>query len=513
MKRLAWLLLFACALLFRSAAAREEIEGDRWAACRFLVGEWTGEGSGQPGQAKGEFSFRPDLAGKVMVRKNRAEIPTAPGRPPTTHEDLMIIYPAAKGQPLRAIYFDNEGHIINYTVQGSENPRILTFTSEPEPGAPHFRLSYSLRSEDRVGITFAVAPPAKPEEFKTYIEAIARRMPRSNVGHSLPRSYVSYRAAEPITIDGKLDDKAWQAASWTEAFVDIEGDLKPRARFQTRAKMLWDDEHFYIGAYLSEPHVWGTLTKHDSVIFQDNDFEIFIDPDADNHEYYEIEINALGTEWDLFLRKPYRDGGSAVNEWEIPGLKTAVHIEGTLNDPKDKDDSWSVEFAIPWKILAEHAHRPTPPREGDQWRINFSRVEWQHEVVEGKYGKLPGTREDNWVWSPQGVIDMHRPESWGVVQFSSALPGTVSFHPDRASPIRDRLIEVYHAERSFHERNKRWALSPESLDLPEQPAGFPSHALTIHPTAEGYEAVITIQRPGSSGETWSVRQDSRIERK
>ena len=51
-----------------------------------------------------------------------------------------------------------------------------------------------------------------------------------------------------------------------------------------------------------------TLTEHDSVIFQDNDFEVFIDPDGDNHNYYEIEINALNTEWDLRLPKPYRDG-------------------------------------------------------------------------------------------------------------------------------------------------------------------------------------------------------------
>ena len=155
--------------------------------------------------------------------------------------------------------------------------------------------------------------------------------------------------------------------------------------------MLWDDQYFYIAAQLEEPHVWGTLTQHDAVIFHDNDFEIFIDPDGDNHEYYEIEINALNTEWDLFLKKPYRDGGPAVDAWEIPGLKTAVHVEGTLNDPRDKDKFWSVEFAFPWKALAGLRPSARPPRDGDQWRINFSRVEWQHEVKDGKYHKVPNT--------------------------------------------------------------------------------------------------------------------------
>ena len=186
-----------------------------------------------------------------------------------------------------------------------------------------------------------------------------------------PRDMSATAPPQPIQVDGRLDDDAWKAAPWTETFVDIEGDVKPRPRFPTRVKMLWDDNYFYVGALLEEPHVWGTLTKHDSVIFHDNDFEVFIDPDGDNHEYYEIEINALNTEWDLFLKKPYRNGGPAINEWEIPGLKTGVHVEGTLNKSSDQDTSWSVEFAFPWKVLAEYAHRPAPPRDGDQWRGEF----------------------------------------------------------------------------------------------------------------------------------------------
>jgi hypothetical protein len=234
-----------------------------------------------------------------------------------------------------------------------------------------------------------------------------------------PKTYECPRASGPVHVDGRLDDAAWRAAPWTDFFVDIEGDAKPRPRFRTRAKMLWDDEYFYVAAEMEEPHVWGTLTKHDSVIFHDNDFEVFIDPNGDTLEYYEFEINALNTGWDLFLPKPYRHGGKARNEWEIPGLNTAVHVRGTLNNPKDKDEGWSVEIAFPWKVLAEFAHKAAPPRPGDEWRVNFSRVEWQHQIVDGKYGKVPKTKEDNWVWSPQGVVNMHIPEHWGRVKFTS----------------------------------------------------------------------------------------------
>jgi hypothetical protein len=235
-----------------------------------------------------------------------------------------------------------------------------------------------------------------------------------------PKEYVCYRISEKITVDGNLNEPSWRDAVATDVFVDIEGDAKPRPRFKTFAKMLWDDEFFYIAAELEEPHIWGTLTQRDSVIFHDNDFEVFIDPNGDRNEYYELEINALNTVWDLFLPKPYRDGGKARHEWDIAGLRTAVKINGTLNNPADRDDGWSVELAIPWKALAEYAHKPAPPADGDEWRVNFSRVEWQHEIVNGKYRKVAGTKEDNWVWSPQGVINMHWPEMWGVVRFSKA---------------------------------------------------------------------------------------------
>lgn len=317
-----------------------------------------------------------------------------------------------------------------------------------------------------------------------------------------PRGYVCPRAAGPITVDGQLDDPAWRQAPWTDDFVDIEGDLKPRPRFRTRAKMLWDDQFFYVAAELEEPHVWGTLTEHDAVIFHDNDFEVFIDPNGDNHEYYEFEINALNTGWDLFLPRPYKDGGKALNSWEIPGLKTAVAIDGTLNNPADTDRAWTVELAFPWKVLGEAAHRPAPPKDGDQWRVNFSRVEWQHEVVGGKYRKVPGTREDNWVWSPQGVIDMHRPEKWGYVQFTTG-PATVAFRPDAAGPTRHLLHRVYYAQRQYREKHGRFARSLAEL-------GVTAPGVDMVGLPSGFQATAVLQLPDGQHQRWYIREDARL---
>lgn len=186
-----------------------------------------------------------------------------------------------------------------------------------------------------------------------------------------PRGYACGFTARPLVIDGRLDEPAWQAAPWTEDFVDIEGSRKPRPRFRTRAKMLWDNGYLYIAAELQEPHLMGTVTKHDAVIFADNDFEVFINPDGNNHDYYELELNALNTTWDLYMSRPYKDGGKADDSFELTGIKTAVHLKGTLNNPADEDQGWCVEMAIPWAALAQHSHRRGPPADGDQWRIDF----------------------------------------------------------------------------------------------------------------------------------------------
>jgi hypothetical protein len=296
-----------------------------------------------------------------------------------------------------------------------------------------------------------------------------------------PKEYVCYRTISPLEIDGKLNEAAWAKAQWTDMFVDIEGNLKPLPRFETRVKMLWDDNYFYFGAYMEEPHIWAKLTERDAVIYHDNDFEVFIDPDGDTHEYYELEINAYGTEWDLFLAKPYRDGGPAINAWDIQGLKSAVHIDGTLNDPGDTDTGWSVEIAIPWDVLAECAHKELPPRDGDQWRVNFSRVEWQIDVVNGKYAKRsdPTTGknlpEDNWVWSPQGLVAMHYPEMWGFVQFSASPAGSDNCEFD-VNPVEDAkwaMRQVYYAERTCLMQSGKYTSDFSKLGMAESgPDGY-----------------------------------------
>ena len=338
----------------------------------------------------------------------------------------------------------------------------------------------------------------------------ARRQPP--YAYVPPRGYVCYRAAGPITLDGKLDDAAWKAAPWTADFVDIEGDRRRKPRFRTRVKMLWDDKCLYIGAELEEPHVQGSYTRRDSYIFhEDNDFEVFLNPDGNNHNYAELEMNALNTVWDLHLKKPYRDGGKAEDKWDIPGLKTAVHVNGTLNNPRDLDKGWTIEIAIPWEIVRALNDKPArAPRDGDQWRFNFSRVEWSFDIVDGKYVRRKDRREDNWVWSPQGVVNMHQPETWGYVQFSTAAPGKAAFRPDPAGPARHLLHRIYHAQKTFKKVHGRYARSLAELKLADLHDATLAGPPLLEAEADRFRATVVVKLPGGGRQRWHLREDSRV---
>ncbi len=239
---------------------------------------------------------------------------------------------------------------------------------------------------------------------------------------TMPKHYVVKHTSAVLKMDGRLDERAWDKAGWRADFEDIEGSKKPLPGHQTRVKMLWNDSTLFIAAELREPQVWATQTQHDDIIFKDNDFEVFIDPDNNGHNYFEVEVNAFNKIFDLFLPKPYRNGGDALVSWDVSGLKTGVKIDGTLNKPEDVDKGWTVEMAIPLKAM-RMGYDIKVPEEGAIWRINFSRVEWDTEIIDGKNVKLKDSNgknlpEHNWVWSPQGVIDMHYPERWGYLQFT-----------------------------------------------------------------------------------------------
>jgi hypothetical protein len=256
--------------------------------------------------------------------------------------------------------------------------------------------------------------------------------------------YVCRRAVGPIRIDGRLDEASWRTAPRSPRFVDM---ITGRAAFfDTRAAALWDDEAFYVGFWVEEPFVEARLAERDATVFQENDVEVFIDG---GDCYYEFEVNARNTiyevffiwqdaylkkfrgpEFDVFARRAHTFGGNhdreaatfwrgthprglrwAFTDWDFPGLRSAVQVEGRLNDPSSIDKGWTVELAFPWAGMTSLADgRSLPPKDGDEWRIFFGRFE---KLAVGSSVASPA-----WSWGRIGDPDNHIPERFTRVTFS-----------------------------------------------------------------------------------------------
>eukprot|EP01137_Pigoraptor_chileana_P027760 Opistho-2@10704 len=273
--------------------------------------------------------------------------------------------------------------------------------------------------------------------------------------------------------------------------------------------MRFDNEFLYVAAIMQEPQVWANQTQHDSIVYLDNDFEVFVDPDGNTHWYKEFEVNALETTFNLILSKPYLDGGAANwTGWDVP-LKAAVSIDGgRVNAPNSGNRGWSVELALPLASLGYNEKVNVPPLHGDRWRINFSRVEYNVTVVGDHYEKIAGIPEDNWVWSPQRAINMHLPERWGYLQFSELAAGTDSPTPDPRWGARRALAQMYNSLKMFYVVNGYYTRDLELLHLPRwivrgDCASVPSIVL---PTLYSFVVTVVSHADGSVGHVTDDRE-------
>ena len=237
-----------------------------------------------------------------------------------------------------------------------------------------------------------------------------------------PRQYVAYRTIDEIVVDGRLNESSWKNAEWTEKFVHIVFEPYKSPHLATRAKMVWNDEYLFFGGELEEPNIIGGITQNNAVIYRDNDFEIFLDVDDDTRNYVEIEFNALGTLWDLFIgEKGVMARGYPTPEsppFDIEGIQLAVRTDGTVNYPGDTDEGWTFECAIPWASLQQHCvtGRRLDQR-GTCIRTCFSRV--QGNIRPGwritDFTRVEGV---DWLWSPALVYYAHNKETYGKVLLS-----------------------------------------------------------------------------------------------
>ena len=252
------------------------------------------------------------------------------------------------------------------------------------------------------------------------------------------------RAQEPITIDGNLEKPVWKNIEKSPRFVDmVNGE---QAILNTQMAAQWDDRALYIGFWIEEPALRASFTERDSLVWFDNDAEVFFEGEDC---YYEFEINAYGTVYEVFFvyqdalkrgsrfdipqfdlysqnvdvlsgfqdtarfNKHKRGRRWAFMDFDFPGLKSAVQLEGKINDPSVVDKGWTAELAFPWegfKILSPN--KAWPPREGDVLRAQFFRFEAL------RYNAKTINESAGWALNEHGRYDSHIPENFAYLHFT-----------------------------------------------------------------------------------------------
>lgn len=256
--------------------------------------------------------------------------------------------------------------------------------------------------------------------------------------------YHCMKVTKKFIIDGNVDKYPWNRATWSPRFVDMVTGVP--GFLDTRCALLWDDSHLYVAFRIQEPNIQAEMTQRDERVYLENDVEIFI---AGDDCYYEFQINALGTVYEVFYiwQQAYTKGSRfdvpefdllnrsvdvlggfqdssryekhprgkrwAFMDWDFPELKTAVKLDGNLNDSSKVDKEWTVETAFPWKGMEGLFNPGTLPlHAGDCLRMDLSRFEKL-----SFNGHTPDIHP-GWSLNAHGVYDSHIPECFSVIHLS-----------------------------------------------------------------------------------------------
>jgi len=250
------------------------------------------------------------------------------------------------------------------------------------------------------------------------------------------------RATGPIVVDGALKESDWETAEWSPVFGRIASGVPSSPA--TQVAFLWDDEALYAGYRVEHHDIRGTTTRHhEHVYVKDDDVELFV---AGAGTYYELGINPINTIYEIgwtwleplvraadfdalerlmlvndqfyyARRDGERLGRVADLGWELPGLRTAVRVDGAINAPDVRDEGWTVEFALPWAGLATHIPELAGPRAvGDRVMIQAYRA--HHPRTDPAADARMATQfagSSEWfgtTLSAMGNGNVHNPERW-----------------------------------------------------------------------------------------------------
>jgi len=234
-------------------------------------------------------------------------------------------------------------------------------------------------------------------------------VPASGFGQAWPDPVPVRAAAEPVVIDGVLEDQWFDRAAACD-LVDYTGTTNNLIveNYLTMSRCLWDENYWYLSFVCSDDTPLATLTERDAPIYQEEMCELMIESSFDRC-LYELSVSPRGTVYDARLSWNRWNRFDVDVGWNVKGLKSAVKCEPLPDSPGRC--VWTVELAVPWESLPGGR-----PEKGGRIRANLLRYKRiARPELARKYGKtsylsmnLFATGIKGW---PQG------PSSFGVFEF------------------------------------------------------------------------------------------------
>lgn len=218
-------------------------------------------------------------------------------------------------------------------------------------------------------------------------------------------SYVATRCDEGIIVDGVLEETAWKNAEALTLKRNKTGEAVENETIMTWTKTCHDGQNLYIAFSCNDPDIWSNYTKRDEHLWKHEVVEVFIDTDDDPNTYVEIEVSPRNILFDSYIVVPTSIDVEETARFDLPGIKTAVQVDGTLNNRDDVDKKWTVEIAIPFKDLVENVD--DMDLENTEWKINYYRINKDRDGDTGGYA-----------WSPT-YLNFHVPSKFGILKFEN----------------------------------------------------------------------------------------------
>lgn len=249
----------------------------------------------------------------------------------------------------------------------------------------------------------------------------------------------------PITLDGRADEPVWAQAQPIERFTTPWLPEDPVGKTATRARLLWDADALYFHVDMVDGDLFANVTEHDGETWLNDVLELFLKPAVDKRGYFEFQVNAAGTTFDMFVPvKNDADSFLVNSKKDLFAWQTKVVRRGTLNERDDRDEGWSVEGRIPWIDLIQTGARPKPE---ETWRFAVCRYDYDKRWSEPNLSTNGRFTE----------VNFHQTEKFAPLKFIGPKPDQVRPHGlNNRVPLTTSKVAgspdpppPYHAVRAF----------------------------------------------------------------